>query len=215
MRLLKRLGYQTVPLKAIFSTENRTRLPAKPVAITFDDGTLDFWQFGKPILDEFGFTATLFIVTGHVGKESTWDRQLGIRPRPLMGWEQIISLHDAGFEIESHAHTHRPFATLSESDVRLELSTSRKMLAEKIGVAPEFVAYPRGFYRARHKQMVREAGYHGACAVVLGVKDLLYSDRFELKRMMVKRKTSMAQFCARLWLSKLIPLNNPNSAEKP
>jgi peptidoglycan/xylan/chitin deacetylase (PgdA/CDA1 family) len=214
MRLLQRLGYQTVPLRAILSTENRPQLPAKPLVITFDDGTLDFWEFGKPILEKYGFTATLFIVTGYVGKDSGWDRNLGIRPRPLMGWEQITKLHAAGFEIGSHTHTHRPFTNVGEGDVRMELSKSRKILTDKLGVSPEFVAYPRGFYHARHKQMVREAGYQGACSVVLGVRDLLRSDRFELMRVMVKKKTSIAQFCARLWLSGVIPLNNLDSADK-
>lgn len=215
MRFLKRWGYQTVPLKAILGTENGDRLPPKPVVITFDDGTSDFWEFGKPILEKYGFTATLFIVTGHVGGKSDWDRHLGIPPQPLMGWEQIITLHKAGFEIESHTHTHKPFTTLSHGDVLRELTTSREILADRLGTSPDFVAYPRGYYHARHRKMVRETGYMGACAVVLGVRDLFRSDPFGLKRIMIMRKTSLSQFWLRLRLAGVIPLKHFDSREKP
>jgi len=42
----------------------RVRGPGKPVAITFDDGYLDFYSHAYPILGERGFTATVFVVTG-------------------------------------------------------------------------------------------------------------------------------------------------------
>ncbi len=205
MKYLKDKKYQTVPLQEAVFPENESDLPSKPIVITFDDGTLDFWEFARPVLQKYGFNAVLFIVTGYVGKESTWDKHLGEPPRPLMSWDQIAELHRAGFEIGSHTHTHRSLTELTDREACLELKESREVLMDKLGTNPEYLAYPRGFYEARHKQMAREAGYNGACAVILKWRDLLHSDRFELKRMTIKGTESINRFGLRLQLSKVIP----------
>ena len=69
-------GYRTVSLGRALGLDGEDSLPPRPIVITFDDGTLDFWEHAKPALDRYGFSATLFVVTGHVGGQSTWDRAL-------------------------------------------------------------------------------------------------------------------------------------------
>lgn len=205
MQLLKKQGYQSMPLKAAVSRENKADLPARPIVITFDDGTADFFEFGKPVLKKYGFSATIFIVTGCVGKENSWDRHLGEPGRSLMTWEQIIELHQTGFEIGSHTHTHRALTELSDGEAWSELTQSREIIGDKLGTVPKYLAYPRGAYNPRHKQIAQEAGYEGACAVILKWRDLLHSESFALKRMTIKGTESMARFKLRLGLSKLVP----------
>jgi len=176
-------------------------LPERPIVISFDDGTADFWHHARPALAEHGFTATLFVVTGHVGGESSWDAALGEPARRLMGWDQIGELHRAGHEIGSHTHRHRVLTELSDDEVRDQLKASRDTLAERLGRPPEFVAYPRGFYEPRHKSLAREAGYRGACAVTLKLGDVWSADSYELKRMPIKGTESMLRFRLRLWLA--------------
>lgn len=204
MSYLHRKGYRTVSLSQALAPEERRRLPDRPVVITFDDGTLDFWEHGRPALERLGFTATLFVVTGRVGGVSDWDRALGEPERPLMNWEQIEKLHRAGFEIGSHTETHRPLTGLNDEQVREEMVRSRETIFAKLGVAPNLLAYPRGFYHARHKRLARESGYWGACSVILGWRDLRRSDDYELKRMTVKGTESMWKFKARLALAQRI-----------
>ena len=79
---------------------------------------------------------------------------------------------------------------------------SRDTLDRELGEEARFFAYPRGFYRPEHKQLVREAGYEGACAVILNWGDLRYSDRFEIKRMTIKGTESMLRFKLRLRLGR-------------
>jgi len=204
MRYLHGKGYRTVSLNQALAPPARRNLPEKPIVITFDDGTLDFWEHGKPVLERYDFTATLFVVTGRVGGHSDWDRELGEPERPLMSWEQVERLHESGHEIGSHTETHRPLTELSDDEVRGELMHSREALFEKLGVAPNVLAYPRGFYEARHKRLARESGYWAACAVILGWRDLQRSDDYELKRMTVKGSESMLRFKARVALSKRV-----------
>lgn len=214
MAMLSRAGYRSVSLRRAVGAGREAGLPRGSIVITFDDGTLDFWEHAKPILERHGFTATLFVVSGKVGGASTWDRELGEPDRPLMSWDQIRQLHRDGFEIGSHTHSHIPLTELSDEAVRSELVRSRRTLTDELGVAPQFLAYPRGFYADRHKRLAREAGYAGACAVILRWRDLWRSDRYALKRMSVKGVESMFRFKLRLALCALVRYSNGDPAEK-
>ena len=121
-----------------------------------------------------------------------------------MSWEQIRELRDAGFEIGSHTHTHRPLTGLSDDDARAELVRSREALERELGAPPSYVAYPRGLFAERHKRVAREAGYAGACAVILRWRDLRRSERYALMRMTVKGTESLFRFRLRLALSRMV-----------
>jgi len=204
MALLRESGFESVSLGRALGLDDKAPLPQRPVVLTFDDGTLDFWEHARPILDAHGFSATLFVVTGHVGGHSSWDRDLGEPDRPLMSWNQIRELHEAGYEIGSHTHNHRSLTDLTDLEVRHELERSRDKLQTELGCAPRFVAYPRGRYAERHKHLARETGYAGACAVILGWGDLWRAERYELKRMTIKGVESMLRFRLRLALCRLV-----------
>ena len=198
MSLLGRAGYRTISLKRAMNLDGEGPPPRHAVVLTFDDGTLDFANHARPVLERHGFTATQFVVTGHVGGTNEWDRRLGEPERSLMDWDQIAELYRAGYEIASHTHTHRRLTELTDDDARTELERSHRILEQRLGTAPRFVAYPHGFYSARHKRLAREAGYAGACAVILHWGDLWRSDPYELKRMTVKGTESLMRFRLRL-----------------
>jgi peptidoglycan/xylan/chitin deacetylase (PgdA/CDA1 family) len=48
-------------------------VPAKSVAVTFDDGYADNLYSAKPLLEEYEIPATVFISTGYIGREFWWD----------------------------------------------------------------------------------------------------------------------------------------------
>ena len=204
MEWLSRRGYRTISLARALGLEGGSTPDGREVVLTFDDGTLDFWERARPVLDSHGFTATLFVVSGHVGGHSTWDRHLGEPDRPLMSWEQIRELHAAGYEIGSHTHTHRSLTEVSDDEARDEFARSRSVLESRLGLAPRFVAYPRGQYTGRHKQLAHRSGYSGACAVILGWGDLWRGGRYELRRMTIKGPESMLRFRTKLALCRLV-----------
>lgn len=202
MAALAGWGFRTIGL-GDWLRGTRPRDP-KSIVLTFDDGTADFWEHARPVLQRHGFGATLFVVTGHVGGVSDWDLNLGEPARPLMDWQQLRELQEQGFEIGSHTDTHRPLTELDDAEAALQLSRSRATLTEKLGRAPQLLAYPRGFFAERHKRMAREAGYSGACAVILGWNDLWRGERFAIRRMTIKGDESMARFRLRLTLTRAV-----------
>ena len=63
---LKDAGFTPLTFSDLATTlrDDSSALPTRPVVITFDDGYADFHSEALPILDQFGFAATVFVTTG-------------------------------------------------------------------------------------------------------------------------------------------------------
>jgi len=66
MAWLARTGHHSVTLTQYeaWLADGKTKLPAKPVLITADNGIGNFLTGAQPVLERYGFTATAFLVTG-------------------------------------------------------------------------------------------------------------------------------------------------------
>src|SRR5690242_12534039 len=73
LRWLKRLGYQTLGLPDYIHRLRHARgVPSRSFAITFDDGYEEVLTLGLPVLQEMGYTATVFAVAGQMGGSNRW-----------------------------------------------------------------------------------------------------------------------------------------------
>ncbi len=108
MKLLHDKGFKTVmPDDTCENTSEGGAGNKKTVVITFDDGFLDNYSHAFPILREYGFCATIFLVTDLVGKMNVWDTG---RPVQLMGWSQVKEMAECGMSFQLA----RPFTKASD-----------------------------------------------------------------------------------------------------
>jgi peptidoglycan/xylan/chitin deacetylase (PgdA/CDA1 family) len=165
--LLVERGYRGVGF-----VEAVTSPPApKTVAVTFDDAFRSVLERARPILDELGLTATLFVPTDFPEQPDApmrWpgiDQWLGgeheseLRP---MSWDEVRSLADAGWEIGSHTKSHPRLPGLVDSELERELEDSRLILEERLGRPCPGLAYPYGDHDARVAEAAGRAGYTAA-----------------------------------------------------
>jgi peptidoglycan/xylan/chitin deacetylase (PgdA/CDA1 family) len=126
-------------------------LPSLPdemdaVALTFDDGFLNFTSAVLPVLAHLGFPATVFVVSDAVGTRNSWGgREAPAIPElPLMSWSDLQRVRDAGFEIGAHTRTHCDLTQLSPAQLHDETEGCVERILAELGDRPRRFAYPYG-----------------------------------------------------------------------
>jgi peptidoglycan/xylan/chitin deacetylase (PgdA/CDA1 family) len=131
LAFLKQEGYVTVSLASI--CDPAAVLPLKPVVITFDDSYESLYDNALPLLEEFGFSATVFVVTGYVGMLNAWDVNLGWITFRHLSWSQLEAFRKASFEIESHTVHHPDLTRMNSAKLDSELADSKKTIEDRTG----------------------------------------------------------------------------------
>jgi peptidoglycan/xylan/chitin deacetylase (PgdA/CDA1 family) len=221
MAYLKESGYYTITLDELHDWQTGQRdLPGKPVVITFDDGDESVYELALPILARYGFRASLFVVTGHIG--TRWNDVNSL------DWSRLRELDQSGvFRIESHSHdmhykveaggAMQPvFVAASahgfeierapswEDAVRDDLMRSRDEIERHIGRSSAFLAWPYGAATPELDRIAREAGFLRTCTlrarpnprVTTAVSDSIMP--IEISRYTITARTSLRDFRAML-----------------
>jgi peptidoglycan/xylan/chitin deacetylase (PgdA/CDA1 family) len=187
LALLQKEGFSPMTVEALASAKASGKsLPAKSVVITFDDGLADFLLNAMPILAKFGFPATLYVTSGHVGSTAEWLAHLGQGDRPMLTWRQIADLANAGIEIGAHSVSHPQLDLIGIEEARRQIIGSRDAIEDMIGRPVRSFAYPHGYSTRATRQMVSDAGLRAAC----GVRHALSSSRedpFQLSRIIMEQ----------------------------
>ena len=126
--------------------------------ITFDDGYLDFQTHAWPLLQRYGFSATVSLVTGAIEESNSWDRAYGERV-PLLGQQALLQLQDEGVTFGSHSISHRPMTGPSPADVVCEGLRSRLTLEHMLGLPTQAFAYPYGDTDQVVQHLIGACGY--------------------------------------------------------
>ena len=185
MDWLAEADYHPITVSALASTLAADRpLPPRCIVITFDDGFRDFLTGAMPILQRHGFPATLYVVTGYVGKVSLWLRALGEDGRPMLSWGDLRTISDWGIECGAHTHSHPQLDITPRDRALAEIRRSKLCLEDHLGREVKTFAYPYGYASRTTRRLVQQAGFTSACRVRHALSSTT-EDRFALSRIMV------------------------------
>lgn len=148
LQYLKDNNYTPITLDELYDyLRNNKEIPEKPVVITFDDGYKGNYEYAYPLLKEFKFPATMFIISNYVGGAD------------FMTTEQLKEMSNNGIEIESHTSKHDDLSKLNETEQVETLKNAKTSLEKIIGKPVNFVAYPFGRHNSDTRIAAEKAGY--------------------------------------------------------
>ena len=116
-------------------------------SFSFDDAYMSQYTNARPILNQFGFHGTFFILAGSV-HDSTPEWRYGL-------WWQFSEMAQEGHEIAAHTMTHPHLKGLLVGDentpntITYELYQSKILIEQKIGVPVISFAYPYTEHNAK------------------------------------------------------------------
>ncbi|TRZ96499.1 polysaccharide deacetylase family protein [bacterium] len=182
MRFLKQNHYRVMPLEDIISLiKEKRKIPAKTVAITFDDGYKDNFNYAFPILKRYQLPAAIFVIIQELGRPQN-DR---------LSWSQIKEMQDSGLiTIGSHTIGPEPLINIKpEEELKRQIFDSKRILEEKLGRPVNLFSYPEGRFNQQIKDLVIAAKYKGAVATTPG-KKYPRDDVFILKRLRISENNA-------------------------
>lgn len=178
---LRDKGYTTITMSELNEIiRGRSKGPAKPAVITFDDGFSDQLK-AFDLLKKYNMKATFYIIIG--GELSNWcigaERKNFSCGDGYMTWPEIINLKNSGLiEIGSHTIDHLSLPNQTLAVQRDQIIRSKKILEEKLGIPITSFAYPYGRLNDSVVSIVKEAGYTNATSTVENTSmsiDLIYN----------------------------------------
>ncbi|RSB62173.1 polysaccharide deacetylase family protein [Atlantibacter subterranea] len=194
MTWLRDMGYTTLSLYQLEGyVKNRINLPARAVAITFDDGLKSVSRYAYPVLKQYGFSATAFIISSRIKRHpQKWD------PKSLqfMSISELQSIQDV-FDVQSHTHflhridglRHPILLSRSYHNILFDFERSRRALAQ-FNPHVLYLSYPFGGYDQKAVKAAHDAGFQLAVTTVKG-KVKPGDNPYLLKRLYILRTDSL------------------------
>lgn len=157
LQLLQALGYTTVTAEQVRRHMlGELTLPARSVAITFDDGWKD-QLIAAGIMNELGISGTFYVISGFFNNPQYFSEKdtIALSENPL-------------FEIGSHSHTHfvkTNIHALNHCMVAEELAISKKILERLLKKPVMSFAWPYGLMTKETIYIASKLGYSSTMMV--------------------------------------------------
>jgi peptidoglycan/xylan/chitin deacetylase (PgdA/CDA1 family) len=186
MAWLQAHGFKAVNLKTglrMLHGEEEAR--EKSVVLTFDDGYRDFRTAAFPALQQYGFSATVFLVTAFSGRDP-----IRFKTRECLTWDDARELQQAGIEFGSHTVNHSMLVDLAWEAIDKELRVSKAEIEQRLGERVVSFAYPYAFpssrpdFVSRLGGLLRDAGYECCATTDIGTASAA-SNPFAIPRLPV------------------------------
>lgn len=118
----------------------------KQVQLAFDDGFRGIWECAELLINEHLYP-TIFIPVSLIGKKE------------YLTENEIIALHKAGFNIQSHGVRHSNMSAMSPKILLDDLVTSKQYLEALLGKNIDSICFPQGYFSDAVVSEALKAGY--------------------------------------------------------
>jgi len=188
LQYLADAGYHTITLTDLYlHLTQGYPLPEKPVILTFDDGYKDAYEVVFPLLLDYGFTGTFFVLATPAHFE--WSDYLT--------WAQMKEMSDAGMDIQAHGRDHVDLRDRSYDYLVYQILGIQEAIRYHTGRLPRFFSYPSGQRDADVIAVLESAGYWGAVTTEWG-KIHTREGLFEMPRVRIRGSDTLEGFIDKL-----------------
>ena len=169
---LRDKGYRTASMQELIAFfDEGVTIPKKSVLLTFDDGYDDFAKNALPILNEYGYKATIFVSTGLLDNSG------------YLSWQDVSQATPSAYLFANHTWSHKNMQTTKDK-IEFEISIADTQLTERGLNSPKIFSYPYGFSSDYAKNYLQKLEYKAAFTTRQG-SVLCKKQRFELPRLRV------------------------------
>jgi peptidoglycan/xylan/chitin deacetylase (PgdA/CDA1 family) len=102
---------------------NTTNNDNKFIILVFDRGYKSQFTNAKPILDKYGYKATVFAICNFIGNNIRGAES-------AMNWHEIETLHKKGYDIQSHGMNHKDLTSITLDGREFEVGESKQCLLD-------------------------------------------------------------------------------------
>jgi len=179
LRMLKEKGFRIISMDAFvrFMLDGKP-VPANAVVLTFDDGYESFYKAAFPVFQEFGVSASNFVIgvssdlfNPDAEPHLTWDQMRELKAKGMGIYSHTYDLHRyvrtdvqgrVGPALTSRLYLEQKKRQEAEQEYRNRISTDMKFmdkrLRQELGWQPKLLAFPFGTYNASVVEEGRKAG---------------------------------------------------------
>ena len=180
--------------------------PKKSFLLTFDDGYLNNLKYAYPMLQEFGWHATFFLLGVHLEK----NMSPAVNDNEKMNVTQLSTIDPDIVQFGMHGHAHENFSTLSINDAHSVIKNMIRAFDESGLQYFKVLAYPYGA-RPKYgkfeqlKSLFQAEGITDAFRVGNKPQVTPAGDPYQLKRIDICGNDSIEDFAIKLDKGKLKP----------
>lgn len=173
IRELMHGDYNVAPLPDIIDAlKNRTRLPPRTIALTFDGGHRSILDQAVPLLLRENLPFTMFIAP------SVIDADLPDHP----SWDELRRLsRNRLVTLGLHPGEYTRLSDEKSAEILRQVNTAKARFRQEIGREPALFSYPFGEHSRAYRNIVKDSGFAAAFGQQSGVAHL-GADLFSLPR---------------------------------
>lgn len=189
MKYLKEQGYTAVTMTDVINFVNdkkgQSKLPQKPVVITFDDGYLNNHTFGTKILKKYGMKGVISVI-GSASEEMSQTRYKN-KASCALTFDELKEMVDSGvWEVQNHTYNLHQFKNgkkgasripgESEADyekrLKNDLEIAQNQIKKATGYLPNTFTWPFGAYTKDCRNMLKDMGFQATLSCASGINHI-------------------------------------------